>query len=123
MYAEVVSSAKIRFPLLPDYTLRASALREKTGIDDGCFLRAIAAQSGVFRKTLKRGEARSVLKTAAAFIKIIEKAQATYRALGGKDEPNEEALKLALKYSGDVFGETLAPAFLRESGYTELISV
>lgn len=123
MYAEVVSSAKIRFPLLPDYTLRASALREKTGIDDGCFLRAIAAQSGVFRKTLKRGEARSVLKTAAAFIKIIEKAQATYRALGGKDEPNEEALKLALKYSSDVFGETLAPAFLRESGYTELISV
>ena len=123
MYAETVSSAKIRFPLLPDYTLRASALSEKTGIDDGYFLRAVSAQSGVFRKTLKRGEARSVLKTTAAFTGLIEKAESTYRALGGKDEPSEETLKLALKYSGDVFGETLAPAYLRESGYTELIPV
>lgn len=123
MYAEIVSSAKIRFPFLPDYTLRASALCEKTGIDDGYFLRAVSAQSDVFRKTLKRGDARSVLKTTAAFTGLIEKAEATYRALGGKDEPNEETLKLALKYSGDVFVETLAPAYLRESGYTELISV
>ena len=92
-------------------------------IDDGYFLRAVSAQSDVFRKTLKRGDARSVLKTTAAFTGLIEKAEATYRALGGKDEPNEETLKLALKYSGDVFGETLAPAYLRESGYTELISV